>query len=397
MKWSTTKFESLYAAPSRNGLYKAKEFHGSGIRIVNMGEMFAFPFIGNQEMKLLSVTDEELGRFGLQAGDLLFARRSLVEEGAGKCSLIVDHDEPMVFESSMIRVRLRKECCDPQFYYYYFKSPIGRSTITAIVTGVAQKGIRGSELATIAVHNPPIPTQQRIADILFNYDRLIDNNTRRIALLEESIHRLYKEWFVRLRFPGCDQVKVVDGMPEGWTCKPLEEVCELIMGQSPRSTTYNTTGQGLPFHQGVTKFGNRFISHETYCTQPNRLAETGDILCSVRAPVGRLNITLDRIIIGRGLAAIRNRQGYQSFQFYQLKAYFFQEDLIGGGAIFASVTKKQLSEQMMLVPSQEVLQAFENISKPVDQQLINLYFQNKKLRQARDLLLPRLMNGSIVV
>ena len=169
------------------------------------------------------------------------------------------------------------------------------------------------------------------------------------------------------------------------------------MGQSPPSTTYNTTGQGLPFHQGVTKFGSRFISHETYCTQPNRIAEPGDILCSVRAPVGRLNITLDKIIIGRGLAAIRNRRGYQSFQLYQLKSHFFQEDLIGSGAIFASVTKKQLSEQMMLIPSEPVLQAFEGVSKTVDQQIINLHLQNKHLREARDLLLPRLMNGSLAV
>jgi len=144
-------------------------------------------------------------------------------------------------------------------------------------------------------------------------------------------------------------------------------------------------------------FGSRFISHEIYCTQPNRIAEPGDILCSVRAPVGRLNMTLDKIIIGRGLAAIRNRQGYQSFQFYQLKAHFFQEDLIGSGSIFASVTKKQLSEQMMLIPSELILQAFESTSKPVDQQLINLHLQNEKLREARDLLLPRLMDGSIPV
>ncbi len=261
----------------------------------------------------------------------------------------------------------------------------------------AVPGVNRNVLHKMPVVVPELKIQERIADILSNYDRLIDNNTRRIALLEESIHRLYKEWFVSLRFPGWEKVAIVDGVPEGWSRKPLEAVCELVMGQSPPSTTYNTTGQGLPFHQGVTKFGSRFISHETYCTQPNRIANPGDILCSVRAPVGRLNMTIDKIIIGRGLAAIRNRQGYQSFQFYQLKAHFFQEDLIGSGSIFASVTKKQLSEQMMLIPPELVLQAFESISKPVDKQLINLHLQSEKLREARDLLLPRLMNGSIAV
>ncbi|MFM6138215.1 MAG: restriction endonuclease subunit S, partial [Sphaerospermopsis kisseleviana] len=120
---------------------------------------------------------------------------------------------------------------------------------------------------------PPLPTQQRIGEILSKYDNLIDNNNRRIALLEESIHLLYKDWFVRLRFPGYESVKVVDGIPDGWKYEPLETICELIMGQSPPSEFYNNSGQGLPFHQGVSNFGNRFITHEIYCTQINRIAE----------------------------------------------------------------------------------------------------------------------------
>jgi len=295
-------------------------------------------------------------------------------------------------------LRLNGDAVNSRYLFYYFRSPIWRATVESkIITGATVDRIPIIGFPDFTLQIPSLSEQEKIAEILSNYDRLIDNNTRRIALLEKSIHRLYKEWFVYLRFPGCDRVKVVDGVPEEWNRKPLESVCELVMGQSPPSTTYNTTGQGLPFHQGVTKFGSRFISHDTYCTQPNRIADSGDILCSVRAPVGRLNMTLDKIIIGRGLAAIRNRQGYQSFQFYQLKAHFFQEDLIGSGTIFASVTKKQLSEQMMLIPSEPVLQAFESISKPVDQQLINLHLQNEKLREARDLLLPRLMDGSIPV
>lgn len=263
--------------------------------------------------------------------------------------------------------------------------------------GATMATLNQSIISQIKVTLPPLATQQRIVEILSSYDRFIDNNNRRIALLEESIHLLYKEWFVRSRFPGYESVKIVDGIPEGWSHKPLEEVCELIMGQSPPSEFYNTSEQGLPFHQGVSNFGNRFVSHEIYCTQLNRIAEAGDILCSVRAPVGRLNITLDKIIIGRGLSAIRNRDGYQSFQYYQLKTHFFQEDIIGNGSIFASVTKKQLSEQLMLVPSVEIVNKFENISKSIDKQITNLYLQTQKLKEVRDLLLPRLMNGSIAV
>lgn len=397
MNWPRVKFESLYAESSRNGLYKSKEFHGEGTRIVNMGELFAYAFIGNQDMQLIRLTDDELSRFSLVSGDLLFARRSLIEEGAGKCVIVVDHDTPMVFESSIIRVRPNQDLCDSRFYYYYFLSPIGRSIIKSIVTGVAQKGIRGNELKELIVHQPPIDTQRRIASILSAYDDLIENNNRRIALLEESMRLLYREWFVRLRFPGHEHVRVVDGLPEGWEKRPLDDICDLTMGQSPPSETYNTDGEGLPFHQGVTRFGERFVSHEMFCTTQNRVAEPGDILFSVRAPVGRINITQDKIIIGRGLSAIRSKTGNQSFLYYQLKEHFFKEDLLGSGAIFASVTKKELSNELLLLPKSEKIAAFEEISKPIDQQITNLHMQNVRLSEARDLLLPRLMNGEIDV
>ena len=126
---------------------------------------------------------------------------------------------------------------------------------------------------------------------------------------------LYREWFVHFRFPGHEKVRLVDSplgkIPEGWHHKTLIEMAGITMGQSPKSIYYNLDRKGLPFHQGVRDFGSRFPSHKVYCTVQNRLAEPGDILFSVRAPVGRINIAKDRIIIGRGLAAIRSRFGQQ--------------------------------------------------------------------------------------
>ncbi len=170
MEWTTIEFQNLYSESSRNGLYKSPEFHGSGIRIVNMKELFAFSFIGNQEMQRLRVADSELNKFGLQTGDLLFARRSLVEEGSGKCVLVVEHEDPIVFESSIIRVRLNKNYCHPLFFYYYFRSPTGRLGIQSIITGAGQKGIRGSELAKIQVSHPSLPEQKAIAQSLSDVD-----------------------------------------------------------------------------------------------------------------------------------------------------------------------------------------------------------------------------------
>ena len=397
MSWPEVDFESLFATPSRNGVYKSKDHHGSGVPIVNMGELFAFNRIGNQPMSLIRMSDAEMDKSGLMDGDLLFGRRSLVEEGAGKCSIVYKPAGPLTFESSIIRVRLDRAIADPEFFFNYFRSPIGRSRIRAIVGGAAVKGIRGSDLKLIKVHVPPLDEQIAIRQVVALYDDLIATNQRRIALLEDAARRLYREWFVHLRFPGHESVPVKDGVPEGWAKLPLGDVAEITMGQSPESKYYNTDGDGLPFHQGVSDFGHRFVKHETYTKQATRIAEAGDILCSVRAPVGRLNFTRDKIAIGRGLSAMRSRTGHQSLLFYQLDALFVEEDMIGGGAIFASVGKKELFGQLILQPSTSIATTFNRLVSDLDLQIENLDSQNQQLAKARDRLLPKLMSGQLDV
>ncbi|MBP4079567.1 MULTISPECIES: restriction endonuclease subunit S [Aeromonas] len=397
MSWPEVEFESLFLIPSRNGVYKSKDHHGSGVPIVNMGELFAFNRIGNQPMSLIQMSDSEMDKSGLIDGDLLFGRRSLVEEGAGKCSMVYKPTGSLTFESSIIRVRLDRSVADPEFFFNYFRSPIGRSRVKAIVGGAAVKGIRGSDLKLIKVHLPQIDEQIAIRNIVAVYDDLIATNQRRIALLEEAARRMYREWFVSLRFPGHETVQVTDGVPEGWSRLSLADVAEITMGQSPESRHYNTDGDGLPFHQGVSDFGHRFVTHETYTKQATRTAEAADILCSVRAPVGRLNLTRDKIAIGRGLSAMHSRAGHQSLLFYQLDALFVEEDMIGGGAIFASVGKKELFGQQILQPSANIAATFNRLAADLDAQIENLDSQNRALAKACDLLLPKLMSGQLDV
>ena len=206
-----------------------------------------------------------------------------------------------------------------QYAYYLLKTlPLQKMN-----TDAAVPGLNRNNALRLMVSIPSFSQQDHIASIVSTYDDLIENNQRRIQLLEQSAQLLYKEWFVHLRFPGHEHVTITDGVPEGWVKKPLGEIADITMGQSPKSIYYNEDGNGLPFHQGVTNFGIRFPARQKYCTVQNRLAETGDILFSVRAPVGRINIALDKIIIGRGLAAIRSRTGQQNFLFYALKNWFF--------------------------------------------------------------------------
>lgn len=295
-------------------------------------------------------------------------------------------------------VRPDPDQADSRYLLYFFLSHAWRQVIEAnIITGATVDRVPLEKFPLFPAALPWLHVQRRIAHILSAYDDLIENNRRRMALLEDAARQLYREWFVRLRFPGHEHTPITNGVPEGWERKTLGDLAEITMGQSPESKYYNEDCEGLPFHQGVTDFGERFVTHRIYSTALNRIAEPGDILCSVQAPVGRLNVTLDKIVIGRGLAALRSKTGHQSLLLQQLRAHFFKEDIIGGGAIFASVTKKEFSAQELLEPPERLKRAFEEVTVPCDEQLRVLYLQDQKLRAARDLLLPRLMSGEIAV
>ena len=232
--WESTTLDDLYGEPSRNGLTRPKSVRGSGYRMINMGEIFAHERIGNIEMERVQMTEKEIASFEVKKGDLLFARQSLVLSGAGKCSLVKFIGETTTFESHLIRVRLNPKCAVPDFFFYYFISSQGKQNVQSIVMQVAAAGIRGSELAKLKVPVPPLPVQRKIAAILSAYDDLIENNERRIRILEDMAQNLYREWFVKFRFPGHTKVKMVDSplgkIPQGWEVIIVSELVDSCVG-----------------------------------------------------------------------------------------------------------------------------------------------------------------------
>lgn len=338
-----------------------------------------------------------LERYQLAEGDVILAMdRPIVGDGL-KMAWVRAEDLPALLVQRVCRLRGRPGLALTDFIRYVLAAPEFSAHIHRITTGANIPHISGKDIAAYEFELPTLVDQARIVECLTAYDDLIATNQRRIALLEDAARRLYREWFVHLRFPGHESTPVKDGVPEGWAKLPLCDVAEITMGQSPESKYYNTDGDGLPFHQGVSDFGHRFVSHETYTKQATRIAEAGDILCSVRAPVGRLNLTRDKIAIGRGLSTMRSRAGHQSLLFYQLDALFIEEDMIGGGAIFASVGKKELFGQLVLQPSASIATTFNRLAADLDAQIENLDAQNRALARARDLLLPKLMSGQLDV
>ena len=280
---------------------------------------------------------------------------------------------------------------------YYLRSSDAQGHMSGNQKGSSQQFLSLNQLRSLPIPITDERYMQRVVDMLSTYDDLIENNQKQIKLLEEAAQRLYKEWFIDLRFPGHETTPIVDGVPEGWKEQSLYQIADVVMGQSPKSEYYNQVGEGLPFHQGVGSYGNRFVSDETYSTSFTRIAEAGSILFSVRAPVGRLNLTKNKVVIGRGLAAINHRRGAQSYLFYLLKEKFFRDDIIGNGSIFASISKEELLNQTFLIPIDSLVGQFNGIAGGIDKKIDILSEQIRLLTEARDRLLPKLMSGEIEV
>lgn len=375
---------------------KQGEFYPQGYCLfLNTGNVTKEGLTFEENQFITKEKDEALRKGKLKRGDIVYTTRGTVGN-AGYYNSNVPYENVRI-NSGMVILRANGEIVDARFLYQILKSEYYRPYFKQYCTGSAQPQLPIKNFSQIYLNVPDIKTQHRIADILSAYDDLIENNQKQIKLLEEAAQRLYKEWFVDLRFPGHENTKIVDGVPEGWNEKTLSQVANVIMGQSPKSEFYNSEKKGLPFHQGVGSYGVRFVMDDIYSTSYTRIAEPNSILFSVRAPVGRLNITKNKVVIGRGLAAINQTDGCQSYLYYLLKNRFFKDNIVGNGSIFASVSKDELLNQKFLIPERNLMMQFEKIVSQMDKQIENLDSKNKKLIEARDRLLPKLMSGEVEV
>lgn len=339
-----------------------------------------------------SVYKQRIQRGAPRANDLIFAR----EAPAGNVALVQENQTVCLGQRTVL-IRPNVQKVNPQYLVYYLLSPKPQYELLGTANGATVAHVNLPAIRNLKIELPEKSVQDKIGTILVTYDNLIENNQKQIKLLEEAVQRLYKEWFVDLRFPGHENTKIVDGVPERWNEKTLSQVANVIMGQSPKSEFYNSEKKGLPFHQGVGSYGVRFVMDDIYSTSYTRIAEPNSILFSVRAPVGRLNITKNKVVIGRGLAAINQTDGCQSYLYYLLKNKFFKDNIVGNDSIFASVSKDELLNQKFLIPERNLMMQFEKIVSQMDKQIENLDSKNKKLIEARDRLLPELMSGEMEV
>lgn len=273
--------------------------------------------------------------------------------------------------------------------------------------GTSQPLLNQFILKSININLPPLNEQKAIADTLSALDDKIELNNKINQNLEAQAQAIFKHWFIDFEFPdkngnpykssGGEMVESELGMiPKGWEVCRLDEIANITMGQSPRGTTYNEIGEGAVFYQGRTDFTARFPQRRLYTTDPKRMAKRGDILMSVRAPVGDINIANEDCCIGRGLCSLNSKSNMNSYLLHTLFQLKNEYDVFNReGTVFGSINQKELKGIKIVKPADRLAKAYNNMASYLDKKYSVLDKESRTLVNARDTLLPKLMSGEI--
>jgi type I restriction enzyme S subunit len=281
--------------------------------------------------------------------------------------------------------------------YYLINRSIKQSLLNVANSGATRNALTKGQLENFPIPLPPLSEQKAIAAILSSFDDKIELLRRQNKTLEQIAQAIFKEWFIKFIVNGKKQkVNSSTGLPEGWRMGKLGEEFKIIMGQSPDGASYNESGEGMIFFQGRAEFQERFPATRLFTTAPKKIAENFDVLVSVRAPVGDINVAFDKCCIGRGLAAVSGK--YKSYALYKIRSLKDAFNKFEGeGTVFGSIGKDSFANIESTVPDSETIKSFEMITDPIDAKIYNNYSQIQTLSKLRDALLPKLMKGEIRV
>ena len=351
------------------------------------------------------VSEEEYPRWTRrvtpQAGDVVFTyeatlhRYAIIPDGFRGC-----------LGRRVALVRPDPKQVDSRYLLYFFLSRGWRQVIEGnVVTGATVNRVPLERFPSFPVALPRLRIQQQIADILSAYDDLIENNRRRMVLLEEAARQLYREWFVRLRFPGHEHTRISNRVPEAWERTTVFSATEVLSGGTPKTAVpdywdgeihfctpkdASDTAYVLQTERTITELGLENCN--------SRLYDRNTVFISARGTVGKLNLASHPMAMSQSCyALIGKRYVSQLFLFCALKETIEHFKQHAGGAVFDAIVVDTFKLIPFMMPDEKRVRLFEEAVAPIFRQIANVMEQNEKLRAARDLLLPRLMSGEIAV
>lgn len=415
-EWHKAPFEQLLAEPVRNGIYKPKDFHGRGAKIVNMGELFAYPRLHAVTMRRIELSSSEVSRFMLMEGDLLFARRSLVAEGAGKCSVVLDLDEPTTFESSLIRARPDKSKADSLYLYYFFSSTPGLHSLDTIRRQVAVAGITGSDLSLLEIPVPPLSEQHAIAHILGTLDDKIELNRRMNETLEAMARALFKSWFVDFDpvaakaegrdtglpaeiadlFPDSFEESELGPVPAGWKVKGLDEIARFLNGLALQKYPPNDDRQLPVIKIAQLRSGNTNGADVASADlEPDYVVHDGDILFSWSGSLECVIWAGGPGALNQHLFKVTSADYPKWFCYMWLHQHLegFRHIAAGKATTMGHIQRHHLADAKVVLPQSGLLDAADGVIGPLIERTWRQKVQSRTLAALRDTLLPKLISG----
>lgn len=380
------------------------------------------PFIRGQEVSNGTINDESFNDFECYISELRYneiaTRYNIPHKGdilitaVGTIGNVVQLTTERKFyfkDGNILWLKNFTNEVDASYLNYYFQTLFFKKILNFSLIGAVQKALTITKLSQLEISLPELDYQKRISLLLSYIDAKIQNNKKQIETLESLAKSIYDYWFVQFDFPNEEgrpykssggkmvwNEELKREIPEYWTVKNLSEVSDIVMGCSPKGDTINTEGDGLLFFQGASDFGNVYPIETAYTTAPIRIAKKGDLMISVRAPVGDINFTLTRCCIGRGLAAISTDKLSKSYLWCFLnnqKAHFSILNRIG--TTFGCLSKNDLYKIKIVLPTKNVYINFISITEPLEKSIRLAHLENTNLTKLKSFLLPLLMNGQV--
>ena len=413
------KFRALLVEPVRNGIYKQKEFHGRGCKIINMGELFAFPRLHDVPMKRVELTEKEQSKSLVQQGDLLFARRSLVAEGAGRCSIVSEVNEPTTFESSIIRARPNPALASSDYLYYFFSSPLGRERMATILRQMAVSGITGSDLMELEIECPELEHQKTIAMFLSALDDRITLLRETNATLEAIAQALFKSWFVDFDpvrakaeglepegidaataalFPDSFVESELGLVPRGWMVRSLDSIANYLNGLAMQKFPPTDDGWVPVIKIAQLRKGNTVGADRAGRNiKTEYIIQNGDVLFSWS---GSLEVVIwcgGEGALNQHLFKVTSKDFPKWFYYLWTRQHLtdFQQTAASKATTMGHIQRKHLTEAKVVVPPAEMLRSAGVLIEPLLERWLVNAEKAQTLTQLRDTLLPRLISGQL--
>ena len=400
-EWKRYKLNEI--ASLSNGINFDKSAYTSGVKLIGVADFKdrVYPDYGS-----LQEVDSKVVRNGdyLEKGDIVFVRSNGNKELVGRC-MMIDRDIPVTFSGFCIKLHLiDKNKFEPAYFNYLFRTREFKKVMTGTAVGANIQNLSQSRLGNCEINVPNIETQRELAIIISRYDSLIENYQKQIKLLEESAQRLYKEWFIDLRFPGHENTKIVDGVPEGWEKKKIKDLVDLKSGYAFKSSAFVEKGKYKivtikNVKDGVFDGDNVSYLNSVPEKMPSHcILQTGDILLSLTGNVGRICMVVgDNYLLNQRVAKLESK--FPAFTYCLFRHYdtFVAINNLANGAAQQNVSPIRIGEMDMLVANDKIMHHFEKAAENIRTNILNLFSQIRHLTEARDRLLPKLMSGEMEV